>query len=254
MLGQLRRVLVDPRAAMSDRPTALAGPLALVFAIGVVAVGGLLAPGLVILEDTMPSVFPDSPAIAFATGEGAVTIPSLSLQMMALLLATPFLLWVLTALLVHALAWLVAFAASVRDDDLVLPTGVPSRAGLAARLGAFRRTLVAVGWGYAPQLLASLVTTALFLAVFFSTPTVVVTALELTPAGHAVVDLPEYPVVSAVTHAVGVVSVCWTGYVWVGGLRATRDLSLRTALAATLPVVVLLVYVSDLAGRLGLVG
>lgn len=254
MSGGVKRVLLEPKSAIEDRPTGLAGPLGLVFVLGVVAVGGTLVPALVILDTEMPSVLPDSPAISLATGSDAVTVPSVFLEIMTLSLAVPFVLWVVTALLVHALTWLVALAGAVSGGRPAVSTGYPTWSSLATRFDAFRRTLVAVGWGYAPQILASLVTAGVVFPFYLAGPDALPKAMKLTPAGHTVVTVPNAPGLTLVTHLVGAVSVVWTGSIWVGGLQATRGVSRRTAVAVVAPVALFLLFVSDLLGNLGLVG
>lgn len=254
MFGRSRRMLIRPKAAIEGRPTALAGPLGLVFVLGVVAVGGTLVPALGILDTQMPSILPDSPAVSLATGSDAVAIPSVVLEIMVLSLVVPFVLWVLTALLVHVLTWFVALAGAIRGGRPAVSTGYPTRSSLATRFDGFRRTLVAVGWGYAPQILASLVTAGVLVSFSLAGPDVLPKAMLLTPAGHTVVKIPKMPAFTLLTHSVGAVSVVWTGYVWVGGLQATRGVSRRTAVAVVVPVSLFLLFVSDLIGNLGLIG
>lgn len=253
MLGGRTAVLVRPREAIASRRGSLGGPAAVVFALGVVAVGGALIPGLVIVRERLPALLPDSPPVALVTGDATVAVPSLFLQIMVLSLALPFAGWVLTAAVLHALLALASTAARARGDR-VRPTRRPSRAWLARRVGAFRQSLVAVGWGYLPQVFASLATATLFAAAYLSDPDLAVRTVTLTPAGHAVVDLPGRSSLTAATRVVGAASVLWTAFVWVGALRATRGASRRVALAAVLPVALVLLYASDLVGYLGLVG
>ena len=254
MLGQLRRLLVHPRAVVEARQTALTGPLGLVFALGVVAVGGTLVPGLVLIEERMPSLLPETPTVSFATGSGAVSVPRSTLEIMVLSLLSPFAFWLLTALVVHVLTGVVALAGAARSGRPSLSERASARSPIATGFGRFRRTLVAVGWGYAPQVLASLVTAAALVPFTLAGPDVLPRAMLMTPAGHTVVDVPTNRTLTLLTHGVGAASVVWTGYVWVGGLQATRGVSRRTALVAVTPVALVLLFVSDLVGNVGLVG
>lgn len=250
----LRRLLVRPRPVLADRPTALAGPVKVVFILGVVAVGGTLVPALVLIGNRMPSLLPESPAVSLATGSGAVSVPSFTLQIMALSLLSPFFFWILTALLVHGLIALGTLANAVRNGRPVAPAGYPTRSSLAARVNAFRGTLVAVGWGYTPQILASLVTASVTIPLSLADPAGLPEAILFTPAGHTVLRVPETPTLTLLTHTVGAASVLWSGHLWVEGLQSTRGLSRRTALLAVVPVAILLLVVSDAVGFLGLVG
>ena len=253
MLGLLRRALVRPEVTLQNRQTTLAGPLALAFALGVVVVAGALIPGFLILENNLPSLLPDSPPITLATRSGAVTIPSLQLKIMVLALASPVVIWIATGTVVHGLLALVTVSGSIARGTFSRPRTRPTMASLAARLDAFRRTFVAVGWGYAPQILASLFTAILFVTTYGANPDLIVRWVQFTLAGHIVVVAPAFPFLTAGTHVVGAASVFWTGYVWVGTLQATRGVSRRTALAVVVPVATVLLITSDVVGLVRMV-
>lgn len=250
MRGRVRTLLTWPNAAIEDDPTGLGGPATAVFVLGVVAVGGTLIPGLVVVGDVIAPYLPDSPPVTLATGGETVTVPTLLLQIMVAALVAPFVIWALTAAVLHGGLALAAVVRRLRTEGLVVPVGRPSRASLRDGFEAYRRTLVVVGWGVVPQVLASLFTAALFVptAVLATDPGLVGT--QLTAAGHTVVRSPEMPLLTLATHAVGIASVLWTGFVWFEGLQAIRDVPRRATLVVVGVVAGVVLAISDLDGLL----
>jgi len=107
--------------------------------------------------------------------------------------------------------------------------------------GSFRELLVATGWGYLPQVLASVVTLAAVLSATVVEPTSVPARAEVTLANHAVVQSAQPRALYTAAEAVGAALTVWSGYVWFGAVRAVRGVSRRVGVGVVALLVVLFV-------------
>jgi len=107
--------------------------------------------------------------------------------------------------------------------------------------GSFRELLVATGWGYLPQILASAVTLAAVLSATVVAPASAPARAQVTLANHAVVQTaPPHPLYTA-AEAIGAALTVWSGYVWLGAVRAVRGVSRRVGVGVVALLVVLFV-------------
>lgn len=107
--------------------------------------------------------------------------------------------------------------------------------------GSFRELLVATGWGYLPQILASAVTLVAVLSAAVIDPATVPARAQITLANHAVVQTaPPRPIFTA-AEVIGAALTVWSGYVWLSAVRAVRGVSRRVGVGVVALLVVLFV-------------
>lgn len=254
MLAGIRAIVTRPRDAFADREPSLGPPAIAVFLLGVLALVGAVVPAYPRFADLLPQ----SGSVTVATQGGAVSVSRVSVELLAWGVVGPFILWTMTAAFVFVLVGIVDVGRRVAGTDPVIPTAGDSWIATLRTVGltiarAGHRTAVAIGWGYVPQLAATGVATVVFLGFLGANPSTTRVGIVITAAGHTTVHAPDVPAVTFVTHAVGAICTCWSGYVWVGALQSYRELSRRAALAVVLPVVALAIFLADLAGHVGIV-
>lgn len=207
MWGLVRRALFDPAGFFTDaepsrRATALVlgltglsclAPIPLVFA-------------LIDRTDTGSGVPEGLPSLVYAAGESSIAIPGYFAVIVGLALGVPVLALAIYGGLLHALSW------------------------PAANGGAIRETAMLVSWGLLPQTLGNLLVVALLYAAFpvagFGTGIgITFPARVVAPVSHA-----RNPWV--LVEAVGALTVVWSGWLWMEGLRVRRGTSHRTAALA----------------------
>lgn len=243
MFERVRTATTDPGVALADSRPRLGRRLSLVFVLGLVTVAGLLLPALV--RARSHPEFPTTGTVSLVTGGGTVQASTLSLGLIALGLLAPFLTWAILALALHAAVGLVALITDGNWRESLAAVRSAPREAVRGTADALYRTAAAVGWGYWPQLVATLLTLAGFLIYLVVGPAEPV-GVNLTIAGHTTVYARSAAALTVWSHGVGALCTLWTGYVWVGALEAYRGLTRRRALAAVAPVLLLVVAASDL--------
>jgi hypothetical protein len=105
--------------------------------------------------------------------------------------------------------------------------------------GTFAGTLAAVGYGFLPTVIGSLIDLLLF-AYYLPTLQVapVTDILDIQSATLALTHSPVFQMVSLI----GIIFLLWSANIWVYGLRYARGISLRhAAISVAIPVIVLIV-------------
>lgn len=244
MLGTVRHVCTRPTEAFSRMgpAPALSPPVAIVFAHAVLALFLVLVPALA----RYPGLVSSSEPITMTTSAGTVELPRLWFDYMVTGIVGPFLDWLNLSLVLFVATKAVVLLASRFDEGSLASRSSeqapPTRATLPGQL---RRTVVFVGWGLLPQILGVLLP-GLIVVGFAGLGVEVADGKVLgTPAMHMVGHADAYPLIEHLTHGVGALVTLWTGYIWVGALRAGCDVDRRTAMVVVVPFTLALVYVSD---------
>jgi len=112
--------------------------------------------------------------------------------------------------------------------------------------GTFTRTLAAIGYGFLPIAIGSLIALILFA---YYLPTIQVTpvkdVLDIQSATLALTHSPVFQMVSLI----GIIFLLWSANIWIFGLRYSRELTLRNAtISVGLPVLVYTVITFVLMG------
>jgi hypothetical protein len=115
--------------------------------------------------------------------------------------------------------------------------------------GTFRRTLAAVGYGFLPTAIGSLVSLGLY---WYYLPTLPVTPVrDLTDLQSAMAGITHTPVFQ-MTAAVGIIFLLWSASIWIHGIRYSREISLsHAAITVAIPVAVFIVATLFTAGVFG---
>jgi hypothetical protein len=216
MRRTLREVLTRPEQFFEaegrlDDP---AVPLLIVSTLAAVSVLSVL-PAYLWMQSAYP--LPTLESVSLAFGDRSVESSGLSATLIGAGLLSTFLEW-----LVHGTALYLGTLPFASD-------------------GSYRDLLVATGWGYLPQIVASLVTLAAVLAATVIAPSSVPTRAQITLAGHAVVQsTPPRPLYTA-AEVIGAALTVWSGYVWVGAVSAVRGVSRRIGAGVVALLVILFV-------------
>jgi len=258
MRRAVRQFVTDSRAAVGGGnvvPPALRRPGVVLLGLGVVALVSSVVP---VLGEHCQCLL-EGEQMTFAVGSAAVVFSRTLALLVVAMLALPFLVClavtVLTGLIAAGAGPLATLAgrglSRSRPADLSRPSvSVRDTVGFVRRQGrSLVRTYPLVAVGFLPQFVATLVSGAVLSVAALSGSEFANGAIALTPAGHVVVSVPGVPAVTALTHGVGAVCTLASGVLWVRAVGRGREISVRLATVGVAPVVLLLVYLSDLAGH-----
>jgi hypothetical protein len=107
--------------------------------------------------------------------------------------------------------------------------------------GSFRRTLVFVGYGYAPQILGGIISTV-FTALFASSVQVPAVT-DPNEIANITTQLMQDPLVQIAT-LIGILFMLWSANIWIFGVKYARNLSLKNAaITVGVPVALYVLYV-----------
>ncbi|QLH76202.1 hypothetical protein HZS55_02270 [Halosimplex rubrum] len=254
MLRTVRSLVVAPSEAAAweaaERHPVLGRPALVLFALGVATLVAAFAPVLFI----GPGRLPDDGLITYALGDQVVTFPRQLVEVVVLLLAVPFVFCLYVTVLTYVPTAVLAALAAVRRGEASVPGRLASDpVGVARRRGqAFARTYGLVAVGFGPQFAATLFTGGALVAALAGGADASEGLIRVTPAGHLVSVVDDAPALTAATRVVGAAATLVSGLLWTGAVGRGAGVSHRPAVAVVVPVTLLLVYVSDLAGHFGL--
>lgn len=217
MWGLLRRALVEPGAVLASgeaTPRRTAGVLG---ATALTCLGPIPLVVALLESDRVPDQAVGSlPALVYAAGEAAISVPGLYALIVGLTAAIPLVLVAVYATAFHALSW------------------------PFAETGTLRATARATVWGLLPQTLGSALAVAVLYAVYALG--VWPLGIQVTLPARVALVRPDPGVAWLAFEAIGGLAVVWTGYAWIDGLAAVRGTSRsRAALAVAVPLLVAVV-------------
>jgi len=104
--------------------------------------------------------------------------------------------------------------------------------------GTFRRTLAAVGYGFLPTVIGSLIDLVIY---WYYLPTLSVSPVrdvtEIADATTAITHSTAFQL----TSVIGIIFLLWSASIWVFGIRYSREISLKNAaITVAIPVIVLI--------------
>lgn len=153
------------------------------------------------------------PALVYAAGEAAISVPGLYALLVGVAAALPLVLVAIYAPLFHALSWPVA------------------------NQGSLRGTAVATVWGLLPQTLGSVLSVLALYVVYAAGVWPV--GINVTLPARVVLTRRDPSAAWLLLETVGGAAVVWTGYAWTDALAAVRGTTRRrAALAVALPLLV----------------
>ena len=106
--------------------------------------------------------------------------------------------------------------------------------------GTFRQTLAAIGYGFLPTAIGSLIDLIIF---WYYLPGIKVTpvkdVLDIQSATLALTHTPVFQI----TGIIGIIFLMWSANIWIFGLRYARELALRHAMICVgIPVLVFIAF------------
>jgi hypothetical protein len=113
--------------------------------------------------------------------------------------------------------------------------------------GTFNRTLEAIGYGFIPQIIGSVITlaAALYYLPMVNVP-VIKSITDPTLLQGAITHLMNDPAMLELTRisaVIGVIFILWSASIWVHGIKHARNLSLRdAAITILIPVMIYIIY------------
>lgn len=217
MWGLLRRSLVDPGEVLASGEATPRRTGAVLGATALTCLGPIPLVIALLQSDRVPDEAVGSlPALVYAAGEAAVSVPGLYGLVVGLTAAMPLLLVAVYAPVFHALSW------------------------PAATRGSLRETARATVWGLLPQTAGSALAVAVLYAVYALGVWPV--GIQVTLPARVALVRPDPGVAWLAFEAIGGLAVVWTGYAWIDGLAAVRGTSRgRAALAVAVPLLVAVV-------------
>ncbi|WP_436907636.1 hypothetical protein [Halosimplex marinum] len=254
MLRTVRALVTAPAEPAAweaaERHPVLGRPALVLFGLGVATLVAAFAPVLFV----GPGNLPDDTLVTYALGDQVVTFPRRLVETVLLLLAVPFVFCLYVTVLTYVPTAVLGAVAAVRRGEASVPGGLASDPiGVTRRQArSFARTYGLVALGFVPQFAATLFTGAALVAALAGGADAADGLIRVTPAGHLVSVVDGAPALTAATHAVGAAATLVSGLLWTGAVGRGAGVSRRAAAAVAVPVTLLLVYVSDLAGHFGL--
>lgn len=213
----LRRSLVEPGAVVAGGEATPRRTAAVLGATALACLGPLPVVFALLQSDRVPEdVVGSLPALVYAAGEAAISVPGLYVLFVGLSAAFPLLVVAVYAPAFHVLSW------------------------PAATRGSLRETALATTWGLLPQTLGSVLAVVVLYAVYALG--VWPLGIQITLPARVALAQPDPGAAWLAFEAVTGLTVVWTGYAWIDALAAVRGTSRdRAALAVALPLLVALV-------------
>ncbi len=113
--------------------------------------------------------------------------------------------------------------------------------------GTFNRTLEAIGYGFIPQIIGSVITLA---AALYYLPMVNVPVIKsltdpalLQATITRLMNDPAMLELTRISAVIGVIFILWSANIWIHGIKHARNLSLRdAAITILIPVIIYIIY------------